>query len=1772
MSNEPEQLEQPEPASGDNTPQLERGTYEIIQNRLKSFSEDLRERIGFLNDERRQVFGSIPTELISTQRITTANNCVAQDIVPIGEQFIFGYNVHMGLKTVTELADVFGVFRFSEGSMHEQPLELLEDKAFLTDFNSLYKYYKDTRFQRFHLAGPHLYFIFQVGKSYDDTKSFKFLVDDGTLKYIDNRSDHEIALPPQHDFKWVRTHRDLHRDGEHPHISIDDRVFVEAVGGDLTIKIEDNTDDGSGIYEEPVDDPDQTLDDGEYYYSIVGNIILMKIKPFKENDYRYLVFNEKTQTARRLDSIADACVFLPEDHGLIFSNGYYLQTGVYKTFESNISDLKFERRVASSNGEDYLYVFYNPATGQKVLLSYNMIEQEVSTPIVCSGFSIFDNGQLIYFKSDEDPQKHHAMQVWQTPYVGEDFQLGEKTDSYVYKIGNKEIVRAMSESHEVLNLIEQDDSYTNLYVDLVKKTTDILDSYFWLTDENTFQLSEPLSSIRDAATAAVDEYDKVVRVRKSTAEQFATVSKSAKDAVSQATSRHFEHIDDFVQSLAELRTVRGQVISLKELKYVNLEDVETLEQKVADNSERLSNRCVEFLLKEEALTPYTERVEGQLAQIETLETGVEAKKLDEEIAAGSSELEMLIEIVSNLKIEDANERTRIIDNISSIYSSLNQTRATLKKKSQALLSVEGAAEFNSQLKLVSQAVVNYLDVCDSPERCDEYLTKMMVQIEELEGKFSEFDEFIVQLAEKRDEIYAAFDTKKLQLVESRNKRATALMQAAERIIKGVKSRVSNFESVDEINSYFASDLMIDKVRDIVGKLTEMGESVKVDDVQSRLKTVREDTVRQLRDKNELYVDGENVIQFGKHKFSVNTQPLDLTTVIKEGQMFFHLSGTNYFEAVAHDGLNATKAVWDQPVVSENRDVYRGEYLAYLMLTAINDGTIQRPELSEADDEDGLLETVQKFMASRYSEGYIKGVHDHDAVLILRPLLKLDHELGLLKYSTQSRALASVFWHYKTHSDSEKSTWGQAWENKLTVLSSAREVFGKITDRQQYVDELRDELLADNASQHFGDARYADEAANYLFDQFSGKVELACSAQAHSIAEAFNAFLKKQKATDKFEAINNGPLSVASRYLAAKQWIASYVSQEDLDARYVDEVAAMLVDGTMEQRVASTVKPGCDVTGLLGDHPRVEAKTYHFDYNEFMVRLGRFSTITVPAFEAYTHLKKEVVDQRREELKLSEFKPRVLTSFVRNQLINDTYLPMVGANLAKQIGVVGEDKRTDLMGLLLLVSPPGYGKTTLMEYIANRLGITFMKINGPAVGHQVTSLDPSEAPNASAREEVEKLNLALEMGDNVMIYLDDIQHCNPEFLQKFISLCDATRRIEGVFNGKTRTYDLRGRKVAVVMAGNPYTESGEKFQIPDMLASRADTYNLGDVIGDNAGSFELSYLENCLTSNSTLARLNSRSRKDVYTVIKMAEVGDNQPQTLEGNYSIEEINEFVAVMKKLLVARDVILKVNREYIDSAAQADEYRTEPAFKLQGSYRDMNKISEQVAPIMNDEELETLIDAHYLNQAQTLTSGAQANLLKLQDLTGTLEGEELERWSDIKRTFKRNLMLGAAGDDGQLGQVIAQMTSFSEGLTDIRSALDQGVQHLTAEKGPGALETATMEQIGVAVAELANFNKTLAEMKSIMAYGGIAGMGPGTSADAGPVEPQKIEVINKVPGIFLNVMRDQFRVLQTWVDPIIKLSEVLPEADDLMNAMKKTHRSYDKMLNQIKEKRDEK
>ncbi|MCB2377265.1 DNA repair ATPase [Hymenobacter sp. BT635] len=1625
--------------------QLETGTYEILRNRLQKSSTDLRQRLDTLNAERKQVFGAVDTRLLGTGRITTENNCVPWDMVPVGQRFIFGYNVVLGLKAEPDLADVFGVYEYAEHDFRPLGLELLQNPQFLEEFRNLYRYYKNTQFVKFAVIGVHLFMVFRVGKSASDVKTFKWLIQGDTLTYVDNRSDHEYTFPPQHEFQWKRATRDMQRGGKHPHISIEDKVFVETISGDLTIKVEDNTSTGHGILSEPVDNKDQTLDDSEIYFAAIGNLILLKIRPYQEQTYRYFIFNHKLKTAQRLDALADACVLLPDGQGLIFPHGFYLQTGDNKLFDNGLREMLFEKRVVSPNGEDFLYVFFNKDHGTYLLLSYNRIAQRVDNPIVCHGYALFTNGELCYFRADDEPKKHHAVQIWQTPYTAPDFQLPVTSDSYLYKLGNKEIVRAMSEVQEVLTLTSKDDSYAGLYLDLIRQTTALTDAYHWLREPAAQALAEPLGEIRQTATAAVEEFEKVQSIRKNTAQQTATVFQKADELTGRIRRSAPDTVTEFVQMLGELRGVRGEVISLKELRYVELPAVEKHAADLEALSKEVALQTVDFLLKPNALAPYSQRVQAIADGVEQVQKTIEADQREQETAAVAQELELLIEVVSNLPIPDPTQTTAIIDNISTVYARFNQIRAALKRRRQALAGTEAQAEFTAQLKLLEQALTNYLDLSDTPAKCDEYLTKLMVQLEELEGKFPDFDQFIEQLTTRREQVVEAFESKKTALVAARNQRATALLQSAERLLKAVQSRLTRLESVADINGYFAADVMVEKVRQTAQELINLGDSVKSDDVQSRLKTLREDAVRQLRDRADLYADGGQTLKFGPHAFTVNTQPLELTVVLRDGDLHYHLTGTNFFQKITDPALLASRPVWEQTVVSENQDVYRAEFLAWRILQAAQHPAPANPEAGHAAvlsvPELGhlspaeLLTYVQQFMAARYQEGYLKGVHDHDAALLLTALVRLTRTADLLRYPADTRAAAALYWLRFADPDQRAH-----WERQLQGIGVLLQVF---PDSQEF-DELKTELQT--AADHFAEqtglftSPQVAETGDYLFQELTHTGTFIIAAEAAELYQQFQKQLHERQATELFQQSVTGLQDQPAAQLPLiRQWLQAYLRQAPAAATLSDfcnECAVLLLTGTYDSARVVHTPLRETLADFQGTHARLaDDRTYHLNFPDFRRRLLHYDRATVTQYEAFQEVKKQLLARAAEDMRLEDFRPRVLTSFVRNRLIDQVYLPIIGANLAKQIGTAGEGKRTDLMGLLLLISPPGYGKTTLMEYVANRLGLIFMKINGPAIGHAVTSVDPAQAPNAGARQELEKLNLAFEMGDNVMIYVDDIQHCNPEFLQKFISLCDAQRKIEGVYQGRPRTYDFRGRKVCVVMAGNPYTESGDVFQLPDMLANRADIYNLGDIL--TAGSedaFRLSYLENALTSNAALARLATQSPQDVPALIRLAETGQQDGLSFEGNHTPEELNEYVAVLQKLLRLRDVVARVNAAYIASAAQADAYRTEPPFKLQGSYRNMNKLAEKVRPVMNDQEIEQLLAAHYESEAQTLTSATEANLLKLRELLGWLTPEQTARWQQIKQTYLDNLRNSGAG---QLLQMLDKLENIAGGLSGIREAL---------------------------------------------------------------------------------------------------------------------------------------
>ncbi|HSR52099.1 MAG TPA: DNA repair ATPase, partial [Acidobacteriota bacterium] len=182
-----------------NEANLDRGTYEIIRDRLAGQARELGRKAEDLNRRRLGLFGTSEMALVGNERIRTENNCVPRDLIAVGSRLLFGYNVFIGLRRETRVRDVLTLHRFgrapgspkaktarteegggpaedaaaeasSGGSGgpsgdHEpaasasapgedfviepltsgDPDHFLSDEKFVEDFAELYRYYKDAR-------------------------------------------------------------------------------------------------------------------------------------------------------------------------------------------------------------------------------------------------------------------------------------------------------------------------------------------------------------------------------------------------------------------------------------------------------------------------------------------------------------------------------------------------------------------------------------------------------------------------------------------------------------------------------------------------------------------------------------------------------------------------------------------------------------------------------------------------------------------------------------------------------------------------------------------------------------------------------------------------------------------------------------------------------------------------------------------------------------------------------------------------------------------------------------------------------------------------------------------------------------------------------------------------------------------------------------------------------------------------------------------------------------------------------------------------------------------------------------------------------------------------------------------------------------------------------------------------------------------------------------------------------------------------------------------
>ncbi|MFJ3247996.1 DNA repair ATPase [Streptomyces sp. NPDC086782] len=1627
---------------------VDTGTYEVLRDRLTAQAAELARGAERLNARRAEEFGATRLDLTGTGRLRTEHPSVPRDVVAVGDRLLFGYNGHLPEPRV---GDVLALHDRELNRLPEDAVPgLLDDPAFVREFEALHRYYRQARLLSLRRVEDRLLAVFRTGEKAGDIRVLRWtLTADGRAAFLDGRGERDHVPPPSHDFEWTATGREDHVLGRHPHVSVRGEVFVSTVGGRLTVKTEDDTETGEGIHSEPVEEPLQALADADIAYASVGPLILLRIRPYKEQAHRHLVFHTLTRTVVRIDGVGQACRRLPDDQGIVFPGGYCLATGAHKTYELGSSGLEFEREVRSPYGEDVLYAFHAPAEGRSLLLSYNTIREEVATPLSCHGWALFDDGTLMALRTDpsagpDEPGRVHPLQLWSSPYVS-DTHAGATGTGPLGRIGNADLVRGISDCLSIGRAVAETTPTVEVYEALAAACVRALDTHHWLDEEELGDLRTPLDAVRATAEQVLEEFRTVQTLTRQAADALEAAAGRLAAVVRRLRGEAPRGAAAWVGGLSELRQAQGHLLTLKEMRYADAARIDELAAEAEADLTTFGQRAVAFLAREDAFADHHEEVERLAADAESIGSVAEAAPVAGRLDDLAGTLRTVTEVVAGLDIGDATVRTSVLERIAEVLGGVNRARALLDARRRELRDQEGRAEFAAEFALLGQAVTGALAAADDPDACDEQLASLMVRLENLESRFAEFDDFLGELADRRTEIYEAFSGRKQGLLDARARRAEQLAASAGRVLETIARRAATLADTDAVSTFFASDPLVAKARRTAEELRELGDPVRAEELDGRLKSARQEAARALRDRTDLYADGGRTIRLGTHRFAVTNRPLDLTLVPQGDGLAFALSGTDYRAPVTDPAFADTRPYWDRRLPSESPEVYRAEHLAARLL---------RRHGAAAPAQADLPALVRGAAEEAYDEGYERGVHDHDATAILTALLSLYEQAGPLRHEPAARAAAQLFWAHGTTPGART-----AWTRRAASLARARDTFGPSPAIPELITELATSLETwpstdgGRGAAPLGAGDLAPAAAAYLFEELtSGTDGFVISAATRTLLDKFRHTVGSSAYDEDLAALDD----LAARRQLAGAWLSAYVTSTGTEITAGDLAEAVAAELCPDlPRYESEVSPVTTVEGLLGTHPRIENRTLTLRIDEFLARTERFETREAPAFRAYQRRRTALVDAERARLRLDDHRPRSMAAFVRNRLIDEVYLPLIGDSLARQLGTAGESKRTDTGGLLLLVSPPGYGKTTLMEYVADRLGLMLVKISGPALGHAVTSLDPAEAPNATARQEIEKINFALAAGNNTLLLLDDIQHTSPELLQKFIPLCDATRRVEGVWNGEARTYDLRGKRFAVCMTGNPYTESGERFRVPDMLANRADVWNLGDVLTGKEDVFAVSFLENALTANAVLAPLAGRDRRDLDLFLRLA---GNDPAAradrLGHPYAPAEVEQIVSVLRHLLSARETVLAVNAAYIASAAQSDETRTEPPFRLQGSYRTMNKIAQRLRPVMNDTELSAVLDDHFTAEAQTLTTGAEANLLKLAELRGALTPLQATRWAELKSAHVRAQALG-----GPAGDPLTRATAALALLADRMGAIEAALTGRTASRARHAAEPGTEE-----------------------------------------------------------------------------------------------------------------
>ncbi|CAH7167242.1 conserved hypothetical protein [Vibrio chagasii] len=1586
------------------------GSFSVIRDKLTSSSTDLFNAVKTLDEKRKLEFGGVDLSVAGNINLLTDSSSKPVDIAKVGETLLFGFDGEIGLKSHIELSDMFAAYRLDQdesGKLEPHALELSEtilgDEAFLVEFERNTRHNRNIRLRQLFVENGTLFIIVSTDSDGKNFAHYTFK-DSGAGFEFEQYNVHKPSrnVGPSHE--WVSTTKDDIINGAHSHISVANKVFVETIGGDLTIKTNNDTEDSKGIYSEDVEKKEQRITDAKVEYIDLGELVLLSVRPLSETT-RYYVFNVPTQQVIRCDALANSWTEFDEGHGIVFSNGYAIAGGEMKVIDSEDNTSVFHGKTSSPSGEDALYAFYNSEQGNYTIYHYNLVNKQVTPPIHSKGFTSRKDGKLLVFRTSENSnaEKLHSLQVWDSPFMSQENYaklVASKPDTALTRIGNPTLVKGISDCLSILELTKRTEVSEALYESIIKTANRLLDTHYWLADEECGAPKHKLVAIKDTAEQVLSEFKKVKEQSKSATERVVSLGVDFEKVKHACSTLQGVNPEPYIEALYKAKGLIGVLFSAKEIKFIDTVQIDNL----LEESNKLKGSVVVKLLDrlqdKEAFSSFYTSIREIERTSSKAKTSKEYSDQVGELNELSLRLTALNSEIGELETDDSTKITKIVSHLGDVFTTINTLTAKMKSTRKAMVEEELSEQFKVQMNQLSQLIEVSLGNANTPEECDNQAEELASQFEKLELRFAESETYIEELRKKSDEALQSLENLKSTLKSQRQAQIQKVVKSVESTIETIQKKILTFDTIEDVHSFFKTNIAVERVRTNCERLVELGDTVASDGFSQKVKTLKAEAVTNTRDRAEIFEDGGDIIKLGKSRFSVNKRRPELSLVTEDIDTVAVVSSTSFKQPINDSRLNEFNEYTSMIVPTESEAIYRGTYLAYLAIDKVisegldRDGEITRLiGKNHIGRESKVDEIISSIIKDNYDGGFTRGVHDLDAKLIFAKLYPLSISDGNSIASTMEARIEAINYLMASGSKSERIS------SIMVAASSMKKIDMAVKTGAfaQSVANAADLLNVDVTTM------------NFMLDCYciNDQISLTLPIEVVELAEK----VKDMIGEGNVELVD---LNVFSAF-------ASSVEAE-LNQDILKEAHCVFRALTSKEKVEihkSERMTMFSANGLIGEHVTISKGALTGNSEEILSLCKVHREKHSVNFKKLVEMRSQISKELEESLQLDELVAKPMAGFVRNELIKKSYIPLIGDSLANQIGSIDSSKASNNGGLML-ISPPGYGKTTLLEYIAASMGFIFVKVNGPAIGHDVTSIIPDESTSPEAAKELTKLNFALELGDNVIVLIDDIQHLSPEFLQKFISLCDGTRRIEGQWNGVTKTHDMKGKRFAIAMAGNPYTENGEAFKIPDMLSNRMTSRNLGDVSTGMEDVFELSYIENALTSNQYTEDLHSRDRDDFFKMIDMAK-GHSAIASSELNhpYSQGELVEIIDVLKHMMTVQDIVLKVNKSYIQSAAQASSYRTEPPFLLQGSYRNMNKMCEKIVPVMTNEDIVNLISDHYKSESQTLTTKAEENFIRLKMMLGTDTEEDKERWGSIVEIFMESQKPEEAEDVLQLKRI---------------------------------------------------------------------------------------------------------------------------------------------------------